>query len=65
MVSVAWFYVGDSTCVLESTLPPCVSQDTMTGFVIDALKSRGIWNNTLIVASSDNGGPIGGTLHYL
>lgn len=33
--------------------------DTMTGRVVAALKANGMWENTLIVASADNGGPIG------
>ena len=31
----------------------------MTGHVVAALKANGMWDNTLIVASADNGGPIG------
>ncbi len=32
--------------------------DDVVGPVVDALKSRGIWDNLLLVVSTDNGGPI-------
>ena len=32
--------------------------DTHLGQVVDALKATGRWNNTLLVLSADNGGPI-------
>lgn len=32
--------------------------DGHIGMVIDALKTKGMWNDTLLVMSSDNGGPI-------
>jgi len=31
--------------------------DTALGKMIDALKNKSMWNNTLVVVSSDNGGP--------
>lgn len=34
--------------------------DTHIGMVVDALKTRGMWDNTLLVLSADNGGPIYG-----
>ena len=33
--------------------------DDNVGRVVAALKAAGLWNSTLLVASSDNGGPIG------
>ncbi|CAK9013922.1 Arylsulfatase B (ASB) (N-acetylgalactosamine-4-sulfatase) (G4S), partial [Durusdinium trenchii] len=32
--------------------------DTALGKIVDALKAKGMWDNTLMVLSSDNGGPI-------
>ena len=34
------------------------SLDTHVGKVIDALVDQGLWENTLLVLSSDNGGPV-------
>lgn len=34
------------------------SLDTLVGNVVDALVARGMWNSTLLVLSSDNGGPV-------
>eukprot|EP01006_Ploeotia_vitrea_P022980 TRINITY_DN55428_c0_g1_i1.p1 TRINITY_DN55428_c0_g1~~TRINITY_DN55428_c0_g1_i1.p1 ORF type:complete len:663 (-),score=76.31 TRINITY_DN55428_c0_g1_i1:895-2883(-) len=36
------------------------SMDTAIGRVFDAFKRKDIWNNTLVIFSSDNGGPIPG-----
>ena len=33
--------------------------DTNMGKLHDLLHASGLWNNTLVVVSSDNGGPIG------
>jgi arylsulfatase I/J len=41
--------------------------DDMVGLVIAKLKEKGLWNNTLLVMSSDNGGPVhsgGGANNY-
>jgi len=32
--------------------------DTSMGKIVDALKEKGMWDNTLMVVSSDNGGPV-------
>lgn len=34
------------------------SLDTLVGNVVDALVARGMWEDTLLVFSSDNGGPV-------
>ena len=31
----------------------------MTAKVVEALRNNGLWDNTLIVATADNGGPEG------
>jgi len=38
--------------------------DDMVGMVIDKLKEKGMWNNTLLVMSSDNGGPLVSANNY-
>jgi arylsulfatase I/J len=35
--------------------------DEAIGMFVDKLKAKGMWDNTLMVVSSDNGGPIYGT----
>lgn len=34
--------------------------DSHVGMIVDALKARGFWENTLLVLSADNGGPVYG-----
>jgi arylsulfatase B len=34
--------------------------DTHIGMIVDALKARGMWNETLLILSADNGGPVYG-----
>ena len=41
--------------------------DDVVGDVVDALKKKGMWDNLLFAASSDNGGPVypgGGSNNY-
>jgi len=33
--------------------------DEVVGDIVHSLKQKGIWNNTLVIFSSDNGGPVG------
>ena len=33
--------------------------DTIIGEIVTNLKNKGLWNNTLMIVSSDNGGPLG------
>ena len=36
------------------------STDQYVGQIVSVLKARGLWNNTLLVLTADNGGPIYG-----
>jgi len=38
--------------------------DKHLGDVVDALKSAGMWENTLLVAAADNGGPLGSANNF-
>ena len=50
-------YAVNSTCSKRRTYQAMVSAaDNVTGHVIQELKSKGMWNNTIIVVSADNGG---------
>lgn len=50
---------GASAAILFLLLP-LLLLPPQVGAVVAALKSRGMWNNTLWVTSADNGGPISG-----
>ena len=40
--------------------------DNVTGHVVDLLKKKGMWDNTIFVISADNGGaPCSGSNHPL
>ena len=50
-------YSNQSTCSFRKTYQAMVSvADNVTGTVVEMLKKRGMWDNSLIVVSSDNGG---------
>ena len=50
-------YPEGSTCDHRRTLQAMVSvADNVTGTVVQLLKDKGMWNNTLMVVSADNGG---------
>ena len=50
-------YSANSTCALRRTLQAMVSvADNVTGHLVELLKKKGMWDNTLMVVSADNGG---------
>ena len=50
-------YPKGSTCGFRRTFQAMVSvADNVTGTVVQLLKERGMWSNTLFVVSADNGG---------
>ena len=50
-------YPEGSTCDFRRTYQAMVSvADNVTGTVVQLLKERGMWDNTLMVVSADNGG---------
>ena len=50
-------YPKGSTCDFRRTYQAMVSvADNVTGTVVQLLKERGMWDNTLMVVSADNGG---------
>ena len=50
-------YPLNSTCSDRRTIQAMVSvADNVTGFVVKLLKDKGMWDNTLLVVSADNGG---------
>ena len=52
-------YPKGSTCDKRRTYQAMVSvADNVTGTVVQLLKERGMWDNTLMVVSSDNGGEL-------
>lgn len=60
-------YGENSTCDQRRTYQAMVSvADNVTGHVVDWLKKKGMWENTLLVISADNGGaPCGGSNYPL
>ena len=50
-------YEKQDTCAFRKTYQAMVSvADNVTGTLIDLLKKKGMWENTLMVVSADNGG---------
>ena len=50
-------YAENSTCKQRRTIQAMVSvADNVTGHVVDLLKKKGMWDNTIFVVSADNGG---------
>ena len=50
-------YTVNSTCEKRRMLQAMVSvADNVTGHVVDLLKKKGMWDNTILVVSADNGG---------
>ena len=60
-------YAENSTCKARRTYQAMVSvADNVTGLVVDLLKEKEIWDNTIMVVSADNGGaPCGGSNYPL
>ena len=51
-------YSINSTCSRHRVLQAMVSvADNVTGHVVDLLKKKGMWDNTIFVVSADNGAP--------
>ena len=52
-------YPENSTCKFRRTYQAMVSvADNVTGHVVELLKERNMWDNTLMVVSADNGGEL-------
>lgn len=50
-------YASNSTCKLRHVLQAMVSvADNVTGHVVEMLRKKGMWGNTILVVSADNGG---------
>ena len=50
-------YAKNSTCAFRRTYQAMVSvADNVTGLVVELLKEKGMWDNTIMVVSADNGG---------
>ena len=50
-------YPANSTCKERHTLQAMVSvADNVTGHLVELLKKKGMWDNTIMVVSADNGG---------
>ena len=63
-----WMNLYDNTtCRVRHTMQAMVSvADNVTGHVVELMKSKGMWDNTIMVVVSDNGGaPCGGSNYPL
>ena len=63
-----WMNLYDNTtCRVRHTMQAMVSvADNVTGHVVELMKSKGMWDNTIMVVMSDNGGaPCGGSNYPL
>ena len=50
-------YPVNSTCQTRRTLQAMISvADNITGLVVELLRKKGMWDNTIFVVSADNGG---------
>ena len=60
-------YDKNSTCSTRRTYQAMVSvADNVTGHVVELMKAKGMWDNTIMVVMSDNGGaPCGGSNYPL
>ena len=53
-------YAENSTCKERRTYQAMVSvADNVTGFVVELMKKKNMWDNTIMVVSADNGGATG------
>ena len=58
-------YATNSTCKFRRTYQAMVSvADNVTGLVVEMLKEKGMWDNTIMVVSADNGGEVCGGSNY-
>ena len=56
----AYYPCDNKNCTTRQTYQAMtVLADEVLGNVTDALRAKGMWDNTLVVVSSDNGGPTG------
>ncbi|XP_019852368.1 PREDICTED: arylsulfatase J-like isoform X1 [Amphimedon queenslandica] len=58
-------YSVNSTCENRRTYQAMVSvADNVTGYLVQLLKKKGMWDNTIIIISADNGGAACGGSNY-